>query len=381
MGREKATPDKSQRPRFGDDVASLLDSMVDALILVDRDGTILYFNDEAERAFSISRTVATAHPFDQVLAGNPWLIKLIDRTLRTNSACTDRNATLRVGPDVTGRASEHPVSAAVTPWHHSDGDYWGALVMLSDRSRVRELQRDLIRNDRLASLGTIAAGLAHEIKNPLGGIKGAAQLLEREIKGTDQAELIQVILKESARVNSIVERLLRFGRPPAVEHQDVNLHVVLNEVVQLVALSETGRDKHFEQIYDPSLPHVTGSHDALKQVFLNLIQNAAEASAPEGRIEISTRYTSDVALRDSGGSVRGFLQTSIRDYGCGIDPENLLRLFTPFFTTKEKGTGLGLVMSHQIIKEHGGFLTVESIPGEGTTFLVHLPLGGTRDER
>lgn len=381
MGRGKAAPDNPVRPRFGDDVASLLDSMVDALILIDRDGTILYFNDEAERVFSISRTSATNQPYQNVLAANPWLLALIARTLGSNTACTDRNATLRVGPDVTGRAGEHPVMATVTPWHHPDGRYWGALVTIGDRSRMRDLQRDLIRNDRLASLGTVAAGLAHEIKNPLGGIKGAAQLLKRELEDTDQADLLDVVLKESARVNSIVERLLRFGRPPQVEEEEVNLHEVLNEVVQLVSLSKAGEEKVFREVYDPSLPPVIGSHDALKQVFLNLIQNATEASRPGGKVEIHSRYTSEMALRDAEGAIRGFIQVSIRDYGCGIEPENLLRLFTPFFTTKEKGTGLGLVMSHQIIKEHGGFLTVESIPGEGTTFLVHLPLGGVRDGR
>ena len=258
MARKKA-PTKQAGPRFEDDVASLLDSLVDALVLVDRDGTILFFNDEAERAFSISRTVATGQPYGNMLGGNAWLVTLIARTLETNAACTDRNATLRVGPDVTGRATERPVAATVTPWHHADGRYWGALVILNDRSRVRELQRDLIRNDRLASLGTIAAGLAHEIKNPLGGIKGAAQLLERELRATPHSELIDVILKESARVNSIMERLLRFGRPPAVEHQDVNLHAVLDEVprkteayltrmlwrnIMRVTISLAGESKH-----------------------------------------------------------------------------------------------------------------------------------------
>ncbi len=358
------------------EVASLLDSLADASILVDAANNILHFNGEAEKFTAFSRNLVLGHPFAEVFEDNPWLVRLLQRTVETSAPHTDRQAVLRYGPDFSGRGGEVPVTATVTPWMSAKGELLGALILLSDRTRLQELERDLLRSDRLASLGTVAAGLAHEIKNPLGAIKGAAQLLERSAADSSSKELSQVVLKETERVNAILENLLRFARHQPAAGESVNLHVVLNEVVQLAALSPAGEGKRFEKLYDPSLPPVRGSGAALKQVFLNLVQNAAEASSPGGLVEVTTRFVGDLALRGAPlGPARGFLQVCVRDEGQGIEPEHLARLFTPFFTTKERGTGLGLVLSHQIVKEHGGFLTVESVRGRGSRFFVHLPRG------
>ncbi len=365
-----------QTARLPEELGSLLDSLADAAILVDPRGRIFYFNDEAQKMTALSRTTVSGHAFEEVFEDNPWLTGLLRRTLESREAHTDRSAVLRYGPDLAGRCGDVPVTAAVTPWSDASGRDLGALVLLSDRSRMAELERDRLRSDRLASLGTIAAGLAHEIKNPLGGIKGAVQLLLREARDPQARELLEVISKESGRVNAILENLLRFGRPPAPATETVNLHETLDDVARLVSLSPAGQGRRFQAAYDPSLPAVRGSAGSIKQVFLNLVQNAAEASPPGGLVELSTRYATHVRLREApGGELRGYCLVSVRDEGPGISPADLSRLFTPFFTTKEQGTGLGLVLSHQILKEHGGFISVESAPGKGTTFLVYLPKG------
>lgn len=359
-----------------DQLGALLESLADAAVLIDTSGRILYFNHQAEKLAVLSRTVVVGERYENCFPANQWLVDLIARTLESGQAHTDHHGVIEFGPSATGERGAVPVAASVTPWRDAGGKDQGALVLLSDRTRLATLEHDLIRSDRLASLGTIAAGLAHEIKNPLGGIKGAAQLLRRSNKDPGAYELLEVILNETDRVNAILQQLLDIGRPAQRATGWVNLHQILQDVTRLVGLSEAGRDKHFETRFDPSLPPIRGAADPLKQVFLNLLQNAAEACNEEARIEVFTRIATDIALREAPtGQVRGFLQIGVRDDGPGIPPEDLSKLFTPFFTTKERGTGLGLVVSHQIIKEHGGFLTVESSPGRGTTFTVHLPRG------
>ena len=229
--------------------------------------------------------------------------------------------------------------------------------------------------DRLSTLGTLAAGLAHEIKNPLGGIKGAAQLLERELpEGSELRDYTRVMLKEVQRVNRIVEELLELASPRRLEPSKVNLHKTLGDILILQKRAVGKKKITFQQQFDPSIPPVLGDEALLIQLFLNLIKNAVEAVGESGLIRVTSRVLSDYSMTQKGERRSRMVAIEISDDGPGIHKEELEHLFTPFFTTKPNGTGLGLAICHKIVSEHRGMIKVDSDPARGTTFTVMLPL-------
>ena len=239
------------------------------------------------------------------------------------------------------------------------------------------------REDRLAQLGVVAAGLAHEIKNPLAGIRGAAQLLQDRVSTDPSAvEYATVMIREIDRLSSLLEQVLRLSAPPRLEFWPVNVHKVLTDVLLLERATAPSGVKILTH-FDPSLPDVLGDEAQLAQVFRNLIKNGLQtlADRQNGELRISTRMVTDFHLLRSeekgrhGSARRGrFLVIDFADNGSGIAAEHLSRLFTPFFTTKSQGTGLGLAVSQRIAVQHGGTIRVESTPGQGAIFHVHLPV-------
>jgi two-component system nitrogen regulation sensor histidine kinase GlnL len=250
--------------------------------------------------------------------------------------------------------------------------------VLRDLSRVRELEEQLRRSDRLAALGVLAAGVAHEVRNPLAGVRAAAQLLEREpIFPAGLREFTGVIIREVDRLNRLVDDLLTFAgrRPPTIAA--CNLNQLADEALRLEASRvQTARVAVARQ-YDPALPLVAGDADRLLQVFLNLIRNGAEAMQGRGG-ELTVRTRFERLSTQCGGRAAGVVE--IVDTGPGIPAEVRGKLFTPFFTTKDGGTGLGLPISLRIVEEHGGALEAQSEAGQGTTFRVWLPLAGEGQE-
>ncbi len=371
---KKETSRRISGPASGLDWRVVLDSFEDGVLVLDETGEIEYLNDAGEKLLGVSRHAAIGRPYLEA-TGQPTLNSMIAASQEEGMSLSDRGATLEFPPDRPGLHDRIPVTIKVTPLIDDEGRRRGTTVTIIDRTRTVELERDLVRSDRLASMGTIAAGLAHEIKNPLGGIGGAGQLLLRESALSDTGrEAAQIVRREVERVNGLIERLLRFAKHQPVKPEELNIHQLLDETIALVKLARP--DQEFIREYDPSLPPVAGNADQLKQVFLNLIQNAVQAS-PDGRsVIIGTRIVSRFRVRETHPAAPGYrrlIEVSITDRGAGIPPEHFARLFTPFFTTKPDGTGLGLATAHQIVREHEGFLTVNSQPGEGTTFFVHLP--------
>ncbi len=227
--------------------------------------------------------------------------------------------------------------------------------------------------DRLAALGEMAAGLAHEIRNPLGAIKGAAQYLDPERLGGEEGEFVQVIIEEVDRLNGVVTQFLDYARPlkSAPHPIDVNdvvertLRLVQNAVPESVVLQAT---------LDPGLPHAQSDAEQLKQVVINLVQNAVQAMPAGGRLTVTTGLPSE----DGGGfrlNTRGpeMVEIRVRDTGPGIPEVDREHVFVPFYTTKEKGTGLGLAISQRIVRSHGGNIALQSRAGEGTEFVIRLP--------
>jgi len=268
-----------------------------------------------------------------------------------------------------------PVSVTTSPLLLESGEKAGVIVILRDLTNIRELERTVRHADRLSTLGTLAAGLAHEIKNPLGGIKGAAQLLEMELTAESELrEYTRVMLKEVERVNRLLEDLLDLAAPKKLTLSRVNLNRTLNDIILLQQQSVHNLNVTFVQQFDPSIPQVLADEGLVTQLFLNLIKNAVEAVGESGLIRVTSRILSEYSLTQKGERPSRMVVVEVADDGPGIRKEEQELLFTPFFTTKTKGTGLGLAICQKIVSEHRGMIKVDSAPGKGTTFTVMLPL-------
>ncbi len=244
------------------------------------------------------------------------------------------------------------------------------------REKIRHSQARIRRTDRLAVLGTLTASLAHEIRNPLVSIKTYFQLLPERYEDREFRERFQkVASNEVERLSRLVEDLLTFSRPSNPELRSVDLHSLISEVVTLLEPAALRKKVHFLCHFDTEGgEEILCDPGQMRQVFLNILQNAFDSVDGEGTVFLRTRYD-----REAGDL--GFVHVEIEDTGVGMCEEELGRLFTPFYTTKSSGTGLGLAISRQIVEEHLGSIAVESRPGEGTTFTLHLPKNPGHHER
>jgi two-component system nitrogen regulation sensor histidine kinase GlnL len=254
--------------------------------------------------------------------------------------------------------------------------------MLQERSIAEKMDRQLTHRGAARSITALGAMLAHEIKNPLSGIRGAAQLLESAV-GDDDRALTRLICEETDRIVKLVDRMESFSDERPGSRESLNIHAVLDHVRQ-VAVAGFARHIRFQAVYDPSLPNVLGSRDQLIQVFLNLVKNASEAIDQEGidgEIVISTAYRPGVRLKTQAADPVSLpLEVCVRDNGPGVPPDIARHLFDPFVTTKSTGTGLGLALVAKVIGDHGGVVEFESMPRR-TTFRILLPLDTPRAVR
>jgi two-component system nitrogen regulation sensor histidine kinase GlnL len=249
--------------------------------------------------------------------------------------------------------------------------------VVRDVTRLHQLEAEMRRGQTLAAAGQIAMGLAHEIRNPLGAIRGAVQLLQRELG--DEArwgEYIGVLLKEVDRVNRIIEMLLDLGRPVTLRPVPLNIHQLLERVALVSEAAAAAQNVQVVRRYDPSLPPILADEDRVLQVFHNLVRNALEAMPRGGRVTLVTRLSMDpiFAKVDLGLGLKSMALVQVADEGEGIPEATRSRLFTPFFTTKDKGLGLGLALCHRILEEHRGAIHVQSEPGKGTVVSCFLPI-------
>lgn len=227
---------------------------------------------------------------------------------------------------------------------------------------ILEIEDQLRRADRLTALGELSAGMAHEIRNPLGSIRGTAEILRDAFPPEDRyAEFTRILISEVDRLNKVLEDFLRFARADSGEAPCFAIDTVLQEVLQLTA--QEARKSKVEIIYNPEkLPGICGEEGQFKQVFMNMVLNALQAMPRGGRLEVETR------------PVEGRIELIFRDSGCGIPEADLDRIFNPFFTTRDEGTGLGLAITHRIVQNQGGRISVKSKVGEGTEFTLSLPI-------
>jgi two-component system nitrogen regulation sensor histidine kinase GlnL len=341
----------------------------DGVIVIDGEGVVTLMNPAAEEMTGRSRRQVVRSCFAESFKTDPILVDMVERTSASGISLSDQD---NIVLNSSGRVI--PANATTFPLMRSNGETIGVILTLRDLTSIRELEAAVRQADRLATLGTLAAGLAHEVKNPLGGIKGAAQLLERELdEDSDLLEYPRVMIKEAERIDRIIRQLLDLASPRGPRYTPVNLHMVLGDIILLQREAAADRDVTISTGFDPSIPPIMADEAQLTQVFLNLIRNAIEAMAEGGRVTVSSRVLAEYHLARNENRSR-MVAVEVADTGPGISEENLAKVGTPFFSTKDNGTGLGLAICQKIVAEHRGMLKIESKPGQGTKISVLLPL-------
>ena len=346
----------------------ILANLDDGVIALDTRSKIIFFNEASEMLTEISSGTAVDQSFAKIFKREPWLLDLV----KTTHAPPHKRAGAE-GDLVSRWGRKLPIGVTVSPLRDRQGQFIGTILLLRDIKRRKELEEDLKRADRLALMGTLAAGLAHEIRNPLGGIKGAAQLLRRSADGDASVhDFTDIMIREVDRVNQLIEQLLDLSRPSQIKFAAINIHEILEDVLLLENQALTGKELHVRKRFDPSLPPIRGDRAQLTQVFLNLVKNAFQAMDAGGVLTLTTRLETDYHIREPGTSANRLIWVDFADDGQGIAEAHLAHIFSPFFTTKVNGTGLGLATCDRIMREHGGTIRVESVAGKGSTFKVSL---------
>lgn len=354
------------------DYEALASGLPDALVGVDADLRIILWNPAAEDLLGRSARRVTGRALKAVFPPETSLVRHLTDTLATGESRAESSAVIE-GPD--GRPVH--VSLVTAPLAGRSGAVTSAVAVVRDISRLRQLESEVRRGETLAAAGQMAVGLAHEIRNPLSAIRGAVQLMQRELG--DEArwgEYTAVLLKEVTRVNSIIEMLLDLGRPVTLRAVPLNVHQLLERVALLLEEEAVSLGVQFVRRYDPSLPPILADEDRIVQVFHNLVRNAIEAMPGGGRLTLVTRLSMNplFAKVDLGQGQKSLAEIQIADEGQGIPEATRDKLFTPFFTTKDRGLGLGLALCHRIVEEHKGAIQVTSEPGRGTAVSCFLPI-------
>ena len=356
------------RPRNGESTAlALLDALPHPVILVDARNRIAEGNSAAETFFQASANVLRRYSIAHFVPFGSPLLALVEQ-VRERAATVNE---YRVDIGTPRNGGERIVDIYATPVLDPED---GVVVVLQERTIADKLDRQLTHRGAARTVTGLAAMLAHEIKNPLSGIRGAAQLLESSVDDDDRA-LTRLICEEADRIVKLVDRMEVFSDERPIEREPVNIHMVLDHVRRL-AQSGFARSITIADEYDPSLPPVFANRDQLVQVFLNLVKNAAESigNMPDGEIMLTTAFKPGMRLSVPGNAnkVTLPLEFCVRDNGPGVPEELVPHLFDPFVTTKANGTGLGLALVAKIIGDHGGVIECESQPGR-TVFRVLMP--------
>ncbi|HKA45066.1 MAG TPA: nitrogen regulation protein NR(II) [Burkholderiales bacterium] len=350
-----------------------LDLLATAVVLVDAELSVHYMNPAAENLFEVSSNNMAGLSLNRLFPDNGVLNTAIGYARANNSSYTEHDVEFKA----SGHSRPH-VSCTVTPLDLPDGEFAHGMLLLEFRHTEQQLK--IAREERMLNLSQanreLIRNLAHEIKNPLGGIRGAAQLLDHELERPALHEYTQVIMKEADRLQSLMDRMLTPHRLP--HSAPLNVHEVLEHVRSLI-IAEFPRGIAISRDYDVSLPLVKGDKEQLIQAVLNIARNAAQAvmgttakaASPRGAIELRTRVVRQVTL--ARRRYRIVVAIEISDTGPGIPEELRERVFHPLVSGREGGTGLGLTLAQTFVNQHHGVISFESAPGN-TCFTILLPV-------
>ena len=370
------TAHETRRRAFAIGEGELINALPHPILTVAPNGAIVDANSASEVFFEMGRVTLRRHKLKDIVPFGSPLLALVEHVLSRGAAVNEYR--VDIGSPKLGGERVVDIHAAPLP-----GSADGVIIMLQERTIADKMDRQLTHRGAARSVSALASMLAHEIKNPLSGIRGAAQLLETAVSDEDRS-LTRLICDETDRIVKLVDRMEAFSDERPIERESVNIHAVLDHVKR-VAQAGFARHIRFSEIYDPSLPPVWANRDQLVQVFLNLVKNAAEAiggDAIDGEIELSTAFRPGVRLKTNASSspVSLPLEFCVRDNGPGVPPDIAEHLFDPFVTNKATGTGLGLALVAKIIGDHGGIVECESYPRR-TNFRVLMPMYSPTDGR
>jgi PAS domain S-box-containing protein len=344
---------------------SIIQSIGSGIILTRMDDTITYINRAGERILGYSKQELVGRPFD--IFGLKEKRSIVHSLLDHPDDLDMRKEGWMKRKD----GVDFPVGFTINNHVSPMGETIGKVVIFRDLTQVYKIQEEILRMDRLVSLGKLASGIAHELRNPLAGIKTTAQALSEEMSFNDsKREYLSSITKEIDRLNELLKSFFSFAKPQRLNLASCHIKDIVNEIIPFLIKEIADKGIRFIEIYHPELPKIRVDKNQMHQVFLNLFLNAIQAMPTGGQLRIQVH---PLISGGSDGISQRFIQILISDTGKGI-PANLVnKIFDPFFTTKSKGIGLGLSIAYQIIKKHGGTIQVRSEWERGTMFDIRLP--------
>jgi signal transduction histidine kinase len=352
----------------------LLDSLTSGIIAVNSDRTVTVFNERAQKLTRLAEVDVVGRPMSVLPSA---LVEGLDYILDAQAGFRDRDIVIMPGGE------ELPIRVSGSMFRSHTGSLLGALLVFNDMTVLKKMEEQLRRTDRLSSIGTLSAGMAHEIKNPLVTIKTFTQLLPQQHADADfRHTFFDLVGQEVNRIDTIVNRLLNFARPAKAVLKPSSLHEIIENSLRLVEQQLHQHEITLKRHLNANHHIIEADAEQLNQIFINFFLNAVHAMRKGGTLTVRTsviRYSPNTPLVN-GGQTGDCIQVDILDTGCGIAPEELSKIFDPFFTTKEDGVGLGLSVAHGIIQEHNGTIDVKSEKGKGSVFHVQFPLLKPQEE-
>ncbi len=350
-------------------IDNLIESIQSGLALFDMSGGLLSLNERGRAILDIPASGTPRAHFSEVFAAHPAFAELV------SAAVEDGRTSERAEISVERADGSVPIGLSTSLLRDDDGVDAGVIIIFQDITEARRQERDRLHADRLASLGQFAAGMAHEIRNPLNAIKGSAEMLKEGVaEGSDDARLVDLVVRESDRLATLTRDVLTYGRvmePPS----GTVLLVALFKEVEAIARSHRAFGDGINLTMEDGGLRVLGNSEQLKQVLLNLVVNGMEAIEEAGSVRVTADVGSSVAVNGRGGA-SDEIAVSVTDTGVGMEREALEQMFAPFWTTKQSGTGLGLAIADKLVESHGGRIEIETAPGKGSRFVIYLPKAG-----